>query len=267
LTRTSAAPAFQTVNCEVVEGLATIELNRPDSLNALDEKMAHELAEAIAWANNSDCRAVLLAAAGTAFCAGRDVSKVDPASDDAAGVLGGQMMPLVRAVRDLPVPTFAAVQGACLGVGLGLALACDVVYASEDARIGSPFNRLGAVLDSGGHALLMRRLGPGRTLELIYTGRLLDGRAAAAIGLVERAVPRPMLREFARAAAAKTAAGPTSAFKASKGIVRDLAEASLSLEQSLEAELAAQISASMTDDYREGFTAFLEKRKPSFSGR
>jgi len=197
----------------------------------------------------------------------RDVSGVDPAHDDAEDVLGRQVNPLIRAVRDLPVPTFAAVQGACLGAGLGLALACDVVYAAVDARIGSPFNRLGAVLDSGAHALLLRRLGPGRTLELVYTGELLDGRAAAAAGLVERALPRPALRAHALATAAKAAAGPTAAFAASKGIVRDLIERAISLEHSLASELDAQIRASHTEDYREGFSAFLAKRPPVFTGR
>jgi len=266
MTRGADVPTLETVACALADGVATVELNRPEKLNALDERMASELAAALRWAREADCRAVLLAAAGKAFCAGRDVSHVDPADDDAADVLGRQVNPLIRGVRDIPFPTFAAVQGACLGAGLGLALACDVVYAAEDARIGSPFNRLGAVLDSGGHALLLRRLGPGRTLELIYTGELLDGRRAAAAGLVERSLPTPMLREFAVRAAAQAAKGPTSAFKESKIIVRDLAEGCVSLEHSLEAELSGQIRASLTEDYHEGFAAFLAKRKPEFTG-
>lgn len=265
--RVAAPETLQTVVCSWSHDVATLEMNRPARHNAMNELMAVEFGEAVAWAKRSGARAVLIVANGKSFCAGRDISDVDPEADDAADVLGRLVNPVIRAVQDLPMPVFAGVQGACLGAGLGIALACDVIYAADDARLGSPFSKLGAVLDSGAHVAMIRRLGPARTLDLIYSGRLLDGRAAAAIGLVERAVPRPLLRDAILKLAAQVAGGPTKAFSESKAIVRQITDACLSAEEGLDLELAAQARSSGTRDYREGFAAFLEKRTPTFTGR
>jgi enoyl-CoA hydratase/carnithine racemase len=247
--------------------LGLVELRRPERRNAIDPAMAAELAGALAALAATGPRALLLTAAGPAFCAGRDIAAVDPADDDGYAVLTEVFNPLVQAVYDFPAPTFAAVQGACVGAGLGLALACDVVYAADDARLGSPFARLGAVLDSGGHAFLTRRVGAARTLELVYTGRLLSGVEAAAWGLVNASVPGPELAAAARAAALAAAAGPTRAFAESRRIVRRLADAPLPLAEVLALEAGAQGRAGRTADYREGFAAFQAKRQPDFSGR
>ena len=114
-------------------------------------------------------RALVLRGEGRAFCAGRDISGVDPATDDARGYLGDVVTRCCGGSRAFPAPTFAAAHGACLGVGLGLLIATDVVYVADTAKIGSPFANLGATLDSGGHALFFERLGAHRTLDLIYT--------------------------------------------------------------------------------------------------
>jgi len=159
------------------------------------------------------------------------------------------------------------VHGACLGTGLGLALACDVMYAADDARIGSPFARIGAVLDSGAHAALVSRIGPHRTLELVYTGRLLSGREAAEWGLVNRSVAGADLVRRTREMARTIARGPTAAFLESKRLVGLIADSSPSPLELLAAEAAAQGRASRTHDYQDGITAFLEKRKPTFTGR
>jgi len=164
------------------------------------------------------------------------------------------------------VPTIAAVHGACLGTGLGLALACDLVYAADDARIGSPFARIGAVLDSGAHAAFVARLGPHRALELIYTGRLLSGREAAEWGLVNRSVAGADLIRRTRELASTIARGPTAAFLESKRIVRRIMDAAPSFTELLAAEAAAQGRASRTHDYQDGIAAFQEKRKPAFTG-
>ena len=165
-------------------------------------------------------RAVVITAAGRAFSAGRDLSDAEPLTEDAEAILRDTFNPLLQRLADIDVPTIAAVQGACLGVGFGIAFACDLVVAADDARIGSPFARIGAVLDSGGHRYLVERLGPHRALELIYTGRLLSGAEAAAIGLVNRSVPADDLAAEARELARRIAAGPTEAFRESKRIVR-----------------------------------------------
>jgi enoyl-CoA hydratase/carnithine racemase len=166
-----------------------------------------------------------------------------------------------------PAPTFAAVQGACLGVGLGLAIATDVVYAADDARIGSPFAGLGAMLDSGGHALLYERLGAHRALDLIYTGELMSGAAAVAAGLFSRAMPAGELLETTRRAAVTAASGPTAAFVASKRLIARLRDERLGLWETMDAENAGQHALSATADYREGFAAFGQKRPPRFDGR
>src|SRR5215472_2153958 len=127
-------------------GVAEIVLNRPDKLNALTLEMVEQLHANLEAAETAGVRALILRGEGRAFSAGRDLAGVDLATDDAERVLAEVFNPLVRRVREFNAPTFGAVQGACLGVGLGLALGCDVVIATEDARIGSPFARIGAVL-------------------------------------------------------------------------------------------------------------------------
>lgn len=256
----------ETVRLSVEDGVAEIVLDRPEKLNAVDDAMAARLGSLLGEAEAAGARALLLRGEGRAFSAGRDLSGVDPVQEDAETVLAGTFNPLFLRLRRFPAPTFAAVQGACLGVGLGLALACDVVYAAEDARFGSPFGRLGAVLDSGGHAYLVGRLGPHRALELIYTGRMLSGADAAAWGLVNASVPAADLLDKVRDLARAAAAGPTAAFRESKRIVLDIVERGLGFEDVLAAEARAQKAASQTADYREGVTAFQQKRAPTFAG-
>jgi 2-(1,2-epoxy-1,2-dihydrophenyl)acetyl-CoA isomerase len=249
-------------------GLAEIVLNRPDKLNALDEAGARVVRDRLAEAAAAGVRALVLRGEGRGFCAGRDLSTSQPLDEDGEAILRDHFNPLFADLAAFPAPTFAAVHGAALGVGLGLALACDVTYVADDARIGSPFARIGAVLDSGAHHFLVARIGAHRTLELVYTGRLLSGAEAAAWGIVNRALPAADLVATVRAMAVTTAAGPTQAFLASKRIVGRIANGDApTLDAVLAAEAAAQGAASRTADYREGMTAFQEKRSPSFTGR
>lgn len=250
----------------IESSVAEIVLNRPDKLNALTLEMVEQLHASLLAAESQEVRALILRGEGRAFSAGRDLAGVDPATDDAERVLAEVVNPLIRRVRDFPSPTFAAVNGAALGIGLGLALACDVVVAAEDARLGSPFARIGAVLDSGGHAFFVERLGSHRALELIYTGRLLSGREAEAWNLVNRCVANADLVAAVRDMAAAVAQGPTRAFQTSKRLVQRILDEHFTLEEVLNAEAAAQGSASRTADYREGFAAFQAKRQPRFIG-
>ena len=128
----------------------------------------------------------MLSGEGKAFCSGRDLSDAEPATEDPQSILADTFNPLFSRIRYLDLPTFAAVHGACLGVGLGIALACDVTIAADSARLGSPFARIGAVLDSGGHHHLVHRFGEHRALELVYTGRLLNGTEATEWDLVNQ---------------------------------------------------------------------------------
>ncbi len=178
------------VDLSVENGLAEIVLNRPDKMNALNDAMVAELNGALERAAAQGARAMMIRGEGPAFSAGRDLADAHPGDEDAEAIIQSTFNPLIKRIVAFPAPTFAAVHGACLGVGLGLALGCDVVYVADDAKIGSPFARIGAVLDSGGHLFFVARLGTHRALELIYTGRLLSGVEAAQLGLVNRACRR-----------------------------------------------------------------------------
>jgi len=250
-----------------VDGLAHLVLNRPAQLNAMTPEMVDDIRAAVGTAATDGSRVLLISAAGRGFCAGRDIAGAEPGQEDGGEVLAGIFNPLMQQVADLPFPTIAAVQGACLGTGLGLALACDVVLAADNAKFGSPFGKIGAVFDSGGHKVFVERLGTAVTLDLIYSGRFLSGAEAAALGLVSRVVPADELASTATAYAAGLASGPVLAFAESKRIVREVADTPSSLAKVLDLEAQAQSRASRTADYVEGFTAFLERRAPVFRGQ
>jgi 2-(1,2-epoxy-1,2-dihydrophenyl)acetyl-CoA isomerase len=247
-------------------GVAELVLNRPDKMNAMNRAMVDGIIESLDAAEQAGARALLVRGEGRAFCSGRDLADADPLHEDGEAVLRDVFNPMLERMAGIGVPTIAAVQGAALGTGLGLALACDIVYAADDARIGSPFARIGAVLDSGAHAAFVSRVGAHRALELIYTGRLLSGREAAEWGLVNRSVAGADLVRRTREMAAAIARGPTSAFLESKRLIRSITDGAVAFADVLAAEAAAQGRASRTHDYQDGISAFQEKRKPSFTG-
>jgi 2-(1,2-epoxy-1,2-dihydrophenyl)acetyl-CoA isomerase len=251
---------------QIDDGVAIVTLDRPDKLNALDESALDELSAAYDEAEQARVRALVLRGEGRAFCAGRDIADVDPRDDDVLGFLGGRVEPLLKKMSAFPAPTFAAAHGACLGVGLGLLIASDVVYVADTAKIGSPFANLGATLDSGGHALFVERLGAHKTLDLIYTARLMSGEEAVQAGLFSRVFPAAEVEEATLAAARAAASGATLAFLASKKLVAALRDERLGLWQSMSDEDRAQADLRDTDDYREGFAAFQQKRPPVFTG-
>lgn len=244
-------------------GVAEVALDAPDKLNALDRAALDEIDRACAEAAASGVRALILRGEGRAFCAGRDIAGVDPATDDVPDYLDA-VTRVMRSLSAFPAPTFAAVQGACLGVGLGLAIATDVVYVAETAKVGSPFGAIGAMLDSGGHAVLYERLGAHRALDLIYTGDLISGAEAVTAGLFSRALVADELLGFTRERAARAATGPTQAFLASKRLIGRLRDERL--WDAVSDETTGQAALRDTADYREGFAAFQAKRTPIFRG-
>jgi 2-(1,2-epoxy-1,2-dihydrophenyl)acetyl-CoA isomerase len=254
------------ITSTIADGVAEIVLDAPDRLNALNPDDIAELDAAYRSAEDAGARALVLRGEGRAFCAGRDISGVDPRTDDVDGYLGGLVTPLLRRMSAFPAPTFAVAHGACLGVGLGLLIATDVVYVADTAKIGSPFAKLGATLDSGGHALFYERLGAHKTLDLIYTARLMSGTEAVESGLFSRVLPADQVLDATRDAARTAATGATQAFLASKRLVQSLRDERLGLWGSLDVENRAQAALCDTDDYREGFAAFQEKREPTFTG-
>ncbi|MEO5778983.1 enoyl-CoA hydratase/isomerase family protein [Arthrobacter sp. PAMC25284] len=258
------------ISLSIAGGIADVVLDAPHKLNALDEQALAELSQAYddaaAAAARGEVRALLLRGEGRAFCAGRDIAGVTPESDDAQAYLGGLVQPLLQKMSAFPAPTFAAAQGACLGVGLGLLLATDVVYVAENAKFGSPFAKLGATLDSGGHWYFTERLGMHRTLDLIYTAELMSGAEAVAQGMFSRAMPAGELLESTRAIVGRVAAGATGAFTASKELVAHIRDQRLGLWESMAGENAEQARLCKSEDYAEGFRAFQEKRTPVFKG-
>ncbi|UOW01588.1 enoyl-CoA hydratase-related protein [Agrococcus sp. SCSIO52902] len=255
------------IELQLADGIAEIVLNAPERRNAVDASALQAMSDALTEAERAGVRALVLRGEGKAFCAGRDISQVDPRTDDTIGFLQDRVQPLLQQLAAFPAPTFAVAHGACLGVGLGLLIATDVVYVAETAKLGSPFAALGATLDSGGHALFFERLGAHRTLDLIYSGRLLTGAEAVAAGLFSQVFPDDEVLAATRAAAAHAAQGPTLAFIASKELIRGLRDERLGLWQSMGGESAAQAALAETADYREGFAAFQQKRTPTFTGR
>ncbi|WP_426938818.1 enoyl-CoA hydratase/isomerase family protein [Pseudarthrobacter sp. S3] len=259
------------ISLSIANNVAEIVLDAPYKLNSLDEQALTDLAQAYddaaAAASRGEVRALLLRGEGRAFCAGRDISGVTPETDDAEAYLGGLVQPLLQKMSAFPAPTFAAAQGACLGVGLGLLLATDVVYVAENAKFGSPFAKLGATLDSGGHWYFTERPGMHRTLDLIYTAELMSGAEAVAQGMFSRAMPADELLDQTREIVGRVALGATGAFTASKELVAHIRDQRLGLWAAMAEENAEQARLCKTDDYAEGFRAFQAKRAPAFKGR
>lgn len=255
----AAAPPIDT---ELADGVLHIRLAKPEKMNALTEADMDRLAQVFARAaGDANVRCLLLIGLGRAFCAGRDISSAG-AGEDAALILRRHVNPMLLALHELPQPTIAAVNGAAMGVGLGLALACDIVYAGESAKFSSPFARLGAALDSGGHYFLPRRLSPGRAMEMIYTGDVIDGAEAVRLGLADRLAPDGVLQAAAVALARRVADGPQAAFQAQKALLGRAG--SLSLSEVLEREAELQGDLARTPEYAEGIAAFQARRPPRF---
>jgi 2-(1,2-epoxy-1,2-dihydrophenyl)acetyl-CoA isomerase len=254
-----------TIRLEIAASVATITLDRPESLNALNAAMRRELLAALKSAARDDTvRAVILTGAGRGFCAGADLRGGD-AERDFRRVLIAEYHPIVTAIREMPKPVLAAVNGVAAGAGVSLALACDLVYAAEEARLVGAFAKIGLVPDSGLTRTLVRALGRHRAAQLIFTGEPLPAAEARAAGIVNEVVPLAELAATVRAAAVRLASGPTRAIGLAK---RSMAYAEdAALEESLVYEAALQDIAGRSEDHAEGVAAFTEKREPGFRGR
>jgi len=250
---------------EVVDGVSTLTLNRPDALNALNGELRRELTAAFKAAARDDAtRAVVITGAGRGFCAGADLRG---GSEERAfrAVLTNEYNPLIAAIRSLPKPVVAAVNGVAAGAGVSLALAADLVVASEGARFVPAFNRIGLVPDSGLARVLVRAAGRHRAFEILMGERELGAGEAHDLGLVASVVPADRLAGAARELARRLADGPTIAIGLTKRLLNGAEDATL--DESLAAEAALQDVAGRTDDHAEGVAAFGEKRDPRFGGR
>jgi 2-(1,2-epoxy-1,2-dihydrophenyl)acetyl-CoA isomerase len=255
-------------------GVLGITLNRPDKLNAFNPEMHQLLRKALERALDEDAvRAVLLTGAGRAFCAGQDLSERKVSSDakiadspiDLSVSLGSHYNPLVRRLRELPKPVVCAVNGVAAGAGANIALACDLVIAARSASFVQSFARLGLVPDSGGTWFLPRLAGSARAMGLALLGEPLSAEQAERWGLIWKAIDDEKLPSEATSLARTLASGPTKGY----GLVKKALRASWgnSLDAQLDLERDLQREAGLTQDYREGVSAFLQKRKADYKGK
>ncbi|MGH6899239.1 MAG: 2-(1,2-epoxy-1,2-dihydrophenyl)acetyl-CoA isomerase PaaG [Geminicoccaceae bacterium] len=259
-----------TVLLEVADGVATITLNRPDKLNALNGAMHLELARALDRVEtDAAVRAVLLTGAGRGFCAGQDLGDrmvgAGAAPPDLGDTLDRLYNPLIRRICRLERPVVCAVNGVAAGAGANLALNCDLVLAARSAHFIEPFCKLGLVPDAGGTFILPRLVGSARARGLALLGEPLAAERAEAWGLIWRVVEDDRLMAEAISLARHLATQPTKGLGLIKRAL--LASAANSLDAQLDLERDLQREAGRTEDYREGVAAFMAKRRPTFRGR
>lgn len=251
-------------------GFSVITLNRPERLNAFNDEQHLSLRAALDdCATDDACRAIVLTGAGRGFCAGQDLSTRDPLLTGERPDLGHTIEtfynPLIRQLRAMPKPVICAVNGVAAGAGANIALACDIVIAARSASFIQAFSRIGLIPDAGGTYWLTRHLGEARAKALALTAEPLQAQTAADWGLIWKCVDDADLMRETEDLAARLAAGPTHAYALTKQAIQ---QASVnSLDQQLDLERQLQRAAGQSDDYREGVSAFLQKRKAVFGGR
>ena len=244
-------------------------IDNPEAKNACSGAMWVALGATFRDLAYSGTRAIILTGAGGEFCAGADLTggEAGESGRPSGHILQGMrvLADVVLAVHDCPVPVVAKVDGVCVGAGLGLALATDMIWCSDRARFSAIFAKRGLSLDFGTSWLLGQRIGIHKAKEIAFTGRMLSGSDALALGLVNAVVPVDQLNEATWEIAEAIAAGPPVALSMTKRALDNAAHASLA--QALEAEALAQSVNVQTDDLREALLAYVEHRTPHFSGR
>ncbi|MDB5098983.1 MAG: 2-(1,2-epoxy,2-dihydrophenyl)acetyl-CoA isomerase [Cyanobacteria bacterium RYN_339] len=261
--------AYETIRWELENGVGTLTFNRPDVYNSFNDAMSDEVLAALKQAAKDPAvRCVVITGAGRAFCAGQDLNSRNVAGFDTELHLGDSVRdryaPIVRAIRTMDKPVVAAVNGVAAGAGCSIALACDLRLASTKASFVQAFVRIGAAPDTGTSFFLPRLVGLGRAMELLFTGDKLDAETAEKYGLANRVADPDafpgMVKEFTE----RLAQGPTKAMAlAKKAVNRALA---CDLEELLDYEAHMQEIAGRSADYREGVSAFTEKRQPVYTG-
>lgn len=256
---------YQTLRLSVSDGYAVIAMNRPDVMNALNTQMRAEILHAIKSAEQT-ARAIVLTGQGKAFCSGQDLGDGSSlAAADMERTLRDEYVPLLRAIFDCPVPTISAVNGPAAGAGANLALAADVVIASESAVFLQAFARIGLIPDAGGTYWLPRQVGFARAMGAALFAEPITARQAADWGMIWEAVDDDTFEAHWRTRAQRLAEGPTVAYSNMKTALRETYGNSLEEQLLLEARLQGQCG--KTRDFREGVLAFMEKRPANYEGR
>jgi 2-(1,2-epoxy-1,2-dihydrophenyl)acetyl-CoA isomerase len=263
---------LETVNVSVLNGAATVELNRPQALNAWNQQLGHDLLAALRQVADDDAvRAIVITGAGRAFSSGADLKDISGGQLTPSGrpdvytTLTERYHPIMRAIRDVPKPVVAAVNGPAVGIGCSLALCCDLIVAGDSAYFLLAFVNIGLVPDGGSSLFVPTRVGIARAAEMAMLGERIGAEQALTWGLINRVVADERLPQEVSALAARLAAGPTRSYAGAKRqlnawLYRDMDE-QLELEAQMQGEMAE------SDDFMEGATSFLQKRPPVFTGR
>jgi 2-(1,2-epoxy-1,2-dihydrophenyl)acetyl-CoA isomerase len=261
--------SYQTILFDINSGIARLTLNRPDRLNSFNTLMHSEVREALGSVKGSDARVLVLTGAGRGFCAGQDLGDRAVAPGGVAADLGESIeknyKPLVLALRSLPMPVIASVNGVAAGAGANIALACDLVIAARSANFVQAFSKLGLVPDSGGTWSVPRLIGNARAMGLALLGDKLPAEQAAQWGLIWRCVEDAELAATVDALATQLAGAPTRGLARTKQALYE--GWGRTLEDQLNIERDYQRELGYTADYAEGVAAFTQKRPPQFTGR
>lgn len=270
-TATAPETTYQTLKVETAEHIRVITLNRPDTYNAFNDALTKELQDSLKQTEReSDVRVLIITGSGKAFSSGQDLGDlkkkyvpghVPHLGDD----LRKRYNPITQKLRSMEKPTIAAVNGVAAGAGCSLALACDIRIASQEASFIEVFINVGLIPDSGSTWMLPRIVGLGRAFEMCMTGGKVTADDAERIGLVNKVIAPDQLMVEAQAMAKKLASLPARGLALTKRLLNQ--SFASDLEAQLEAEAFAQETAGMTADHFEGVSAFIEKRKPSFTGK
>ncbi|HXP28952.1 MAG TPA: enoyl-CoA hydratase [Solirubrobacteraceae bacterium] len=261
---------LETVVQRLQDGVATIELNRPQALNAWNGQFGADLLTALrAAADDAEVRAIVITGAGRAFSSGADLKdfNVDTTPDgrpDVYKTLTERYHPIMQTIRDVPKPVIASVNGPAVGIGCSLALCCDLILAAESAYFLLAFVNIGLVPDGGSSLFVPTRVGMARATELAMLGERLPAPQALDWGLINRVVPDDELAEQTAALAARLAAGPTRSYAGAKRQLNNWLYSRMPEQLDLEAQVQREMAGS--DDFLEGAMAFAQKRAPRFSG-
>jgi 2-(1,2-epoxy-1,2-dihydrophenyl)acetyl-CoA isomerase len=261
---------FESIKVDVTDGIATLTLKRPDRLNSFTVAMHGEVRSALdTIAADRSIRCFVLTGAGRGFCAGQDLSDRAVAPDAEGVDLGASIdnyyKPMLQRLRALPMPTVAAVNGVAAGAGANIPFACDLVYAAQSASFIQSFSKLGLVPDCGGTWWLPRLIGPARAMGLTLLGEKLTAIQAAEWGLIWRCVADDQLMPTVKAVALQLAAGPTRGYVRARQAID--AAMLLPFDGALDLERDYQRELGRSADYREGISAFIEKRAARFTGK
>jgi 2-(1,2-epoxy-1,2-dihydrophenyl)acetyl-CoA isomerase len=256
---------YETITYELSDGVATVTLNRPQVMNALNTQMRAEISDAVTRGGREG-RVVVVTGSGRAFCSGQDLGdRANAANVDLERTLRDEYVPMLRAIMDCPVPTISAVNGAAAGAGANLALCADVVIAAESAFFLQAFTRIGLIPDAGGTWFLPRQMGLAKAMGAALFADKISARQADEWGMIWEAVPDDDFDAHWRARAAHLASGPTAAYTRVKQAMRASFDNDIEAQLTLEAQLQGECG--KTRDFKEGVVAFMEKRPAVYEGR